>query len=219
MHCVFVIPTSQTHTRVGIAACCKRELCTRFREVEGFWHLRKEFTLKKLWELQIYFNCICVVLQSPGEAGTAEERVLSRTHQIIQRSSESSLSITADRLMVTDGDHETITTQRQTVRRFVLVWKTMWKLFCFNWESLYGEDLDLEECCQRQFFFTPFPEFSLFDFSIKEPRFLISRSVLGSFAMETQGWSVEGTQSKLIGNKILTSVIYNCSYCFQLRKQ
>ncbi|KAL9957579.1 hypothetical protein ACROYT_G034498 [Oculina patagonica] len=60
--------------------------------------------------------------QTPGGAhthpgGAAEERVLSRTHQIIQRSSDSSLSITADRLMVTDGEPETITAQRQTVRR------------------------------------------------------------------------------------------------------
>ena len=44
---------------------------------------------------------------------------MSRTHQIIQRTSESSLSIAADRLMDTDGDGETLTAQRQTVRRFV----------------------------------------------------------------------------------------------------
>lgn len=44
---------------------------------------------------------------------------MSRTHQIIQRTSESSLSIAADRLMDTDGDGEALTAQRQTVRRFV----------------------------------------------------------------------------------------------------
>lgn len=44
---------------------------------------------------------------------------MSRTHQIIQRTSESSLSIAADRLMDTDSDGEALTAQRQTVRRFV----------------------------------------------------------------------------------------------------
>ena len=67
--------------------------------------------------------CICVTQQTGSDhsrdAGAAEERVVSRTHQIIQRTSESSLSIAADRLMDTDGDGETLTAQRQTVRRFV----------------------------------------------------------------------------------------------------
>ncbi|PFX25001.1 Coiled-coil domain-containing protein 108 [Stylophora pistillata] len=45
-----------------------------------------------------------------------EEGVMSRTHQIIQRTSESPLSI-ADRLMDAEGDHENSTVQRQAVRR------------------------------------------------------------------------------------------------------
>lgn len=45
-----------------------------------------------------------------------EEGVMSRTHQIIQRTSESPLSI-ADRLMDAKGDHENSTVQRQAVRR------------------------------------------------------------------------------------------------------
>ena len=48
-----------------------------------------------------------------------EERVMSRTHQIIQHNSESSLSI-ADRLTDADRDHESSTVQRQAVRRFVI---------------------------------------------------------------------------------------------------
>lgn len=68
-------------------------------------------------------NCICVTQQTGSdhsrEGGAAEERVMSRTHQIIQRSSDSSLSIAADRLMDTDGDPVTLTVQRQTMRRFV----------------------------------------------------------------------------------------------------
>ena len=67
--------------------------------------------------------CICVTQQTSSDhsrdAGAAEERVMSRTHQIIQRTSESSLSIAADRLMDTDPDGEALTAQRQTVRRFV----------------------------------------------------------------------------------------------------
>ncbi|KAJ7389222.1 hypothetical protein OS493_032690 [Desmophyllum pertusum] len=56
--------------------------------------------------------------QTSGEhtGGAAEERVMSRTHQIIQRTSDSSLSI-ADRLLDADSDPETMTSQRQTVRR------------------------------------------------------------------------------------------------------
>ena len=68
-------------------------------------------------------NCICVAQQTGSdhgrEAGEAEERITSRTHQIIQRTSESSLSIAAGRLMDTNGDAESLTSQRQTVRRFV----------------------------------------------------------------------------------------------------
>ena len=68
-------------------------------------------------------NCVCVAQQTGSdhsrEAGEAEERAMSRTHQIIQRASESSLSIAADRLLDTDGDAESLTSQRQTVRRFV----------------------------------------------------------------------------------------------------
>lgn len=45
-----------------------------------------------------------------------EDRVMSRTHQITQRTSDSSLSI-PDRLLAVDGDPEMITAQRQTVRR------------------------------------------------------------------------------------------------------
>lgn len=48
-----------------------------------------------------------------------KEGVMSRTHQIIQRTSESSLPI-ADRLMDAEGDHEKSTVQRQAVRRFVI---------------------------------------------------------------------------------------------------
>ena len=44
---------------------------------------------------------------------------MSRTHQIMQRTSESSLSIAADILMDTDSDGEALTAQRQAVRRFV----------------------------------------------------------------------------------------------------
>lgn len=68
-------------------------------------------------------NSICVTQRTGSdhsrEAGAAEERVVSRTHQIIQRTSESSLSIAADRLMDADVDPESLTSQRQTVRRFV----------------------------------------------------------------------------------------------------
>jgi len=68
-------------------------------------------------------NGICVTQRTGSdhsrEAGAAEERVVSRTHQIVQRTSESSLSIAADRLMDADVDPESLTSQRQTVRRFV----------------------------------------------------------------------------------------------------
>lgn len=59
---------------------------------------------------QIPFNRQAVVDQN------TEERVMSRTHQIIQHNSESSLSI-ADRLTDADRDHESSTVQRQAVRR------------------------------------------------------------------------------------------------------
>ena len=49
-----------------------------------------------------------------------EERALSRTHEIIQRTSQSSLSI-PDRLIETGGDPEMNTAQRQGVRRFVVI--------------------------------------------------------------------------------------------------
>lgn len=50
------------------------------------------------------------------DSKASEEKVVSRTHQIIQRASDSSLSI-SDRLMGVDGDSEMTTTQRQAVRR------------------------------------------------------------------------------------------------------
>lgn len=49
-----------------------------------------------------------------------EERAVSRTHEIIQRTSQSSLSI-PDRLIETGGDPEMNTAQRQGVRRFVVM--------------------------------------------------------------------------------------------------
>lgn len=58
---------------------------------------------------------------------------MSRTHQIIQHNSESSLSI-ADRLTDADRDHERSTVQRQAVRRFVI---TMFFFFAITaWQSM-----------------------------------------------------------------------------------
>lgn len=58
---------------------------------------------------------------------------MSRTHQIIQHNSESSLSI-ADRLTDADRDHEKSTVQRQAVRRFVI---TMFFFFAITaWQSM-----------------------------------------------------------------------------------
>lgn len=86
-------------------------------------HSPQKCWLSSLLKAHVAVNSICVTQQTGSdhsrEAGAAEERVMSRTRQIIQRTSESSLSLAADRLMDTDGDAETLTAQRQTVRRFV----------------------------------------------------------------------------------------------------
>ena len=59
-------------------------------------------------------------LQYAQDDTMTEERAVSRTHEIIQRTSHSSLSI-PDRLIETGGDQEMNTAQRQGVRRFVVM--------------------------------------------------------------------------------------------------
>ena len=74
--------------------------------------------VKSRYSFNSFLLTLC--LQYAQDDTMTEERAVSRTHEIIQRTSQSSLSI-PDRLIETGGDPEMNTAQRQGVRRFVVM--------------------------------------------------------------------------------------------------